>query len=174
LPTGLLIVLAEINSELLIIALVAFGIGTGLGFLLAGFFSKPAKRQRHLSEQFRKSQLSAATYQGAVTEYFIKTSSLIKNLADCYADVHNHLVDSAAKLASLEASQKLADAGGVQLELIISDPAAIERAQAPRDYAPGHGVLSENYGFSKADPVAESDAGENDADSYKSPVLKTG
>ena len=140
----------EFNTEILIIALAALGIGIAIGVLVTRMFSTPGKQKRFLSEELRQNLQTSATYQHEVTEHFVKTSNLVKNLTNCYGELHQHLADGATKLANPETGRQLAEAGSVQLELILPESNTAEGPQAPRDYAPGNGVLSEDYGFTQA------------------------
>jgi hypothetical protein len=152
-------VIAEINVELITIALASLAAGVAVGFLLSRIFSTPVKKSRSLSEELKQNRQSSVDYQHDVTDHFVKTSELLESLTDCYSGLHQHLADGAAKLVNLETSRKLVEAGSVQLELIMPEPAANGQLQVPRDYAPGHGVLSESYGYNE--PEAESISEEN-------------
>jgi uncharacterized protein len=141
----------ELNAEILIIVLAGFTIGIIIGALVTRMFAAPGKQKRFLSEELRQNLQTSATYQHEVTEHFVKTSNLVKSLTGCYAELHQHLADGATKLANPETGRQLAEAGSVQLELILPESHIGEGPQAPRDYAPGNGVLSEDYGFTQAD-----------------------
>ena len=140
----------EINTEILVLILIALGIGITIGVLAPRMFSVRGKQKRFLSEELRQNQQTSATYQHEVTEHFVKTSDLVKNLTNCYGELHQHLADGATTLANPETGRQLAEAGSVQLELILPESHTSDRPQAPRDYAPGNGVLSEDYGLTQA------------------------
>lgn len=149
------------NSEILIIALICFGAGIILGVLLARVFSGPARQKRQASEQLRQNMATSATYRHEVAEHFVKTSGLIKNLTASYAELNRYLAASAGKLASPEIGRQLAEVSSVQLELILPTTHG-GQAQAPRDYAPGNGVLGADYGLGRTNSVNQSPT--NDAD----------
>jgi uncharacterized membrane-anchored protein YhcB (DUF1043 family) len=170
----------SINPETLIIALIALGVGISLGILLARIFSGPARQKRQVSEELRQNMETSATYRHEVTEHFVKTSELIKNLTSSYAELHQYLADSAGKLATPETGRQLADAGSVQLELILPTTNNGDQPQVPRDYAPGNGVLSEDYGLGRVNSANEANS-TNDADfdttdenTEDDPTLKVG
>ncbi len=135
----------EFSTELLIIALICLGVGIAIGVQLTRMFSGPAKQKRHLSEELRENVQSSATYRHEVTEHFVRTTTLLKNLTNSYADLHQHMADSATKLASPETGRELAEASAVQLELILPESSETDGTQVPKDYAPGNGILSEDY-----------------------------
>ncbi len=141
------------NPETLIITLIALSIGILLGVLLARVYSGPARQKRRVSEELRQNMEDSATYRHEVTAHFVKTSELIKNLTGSYVELHQHLADSAGKLASPETGRQLAEVGPVQLELILPTTDNREQPQAPRDYAPGNGVLSADYGLGRVNPA---------------------
>lgn len=147
--------IAGINYQLLIIVLTSLGAGIAVGFLLGRRYATSIKNSRNLSEELKQNQQTSVDYQHDVTDHFVKTSELLATLTDCYSGLHQHLADGAAKLVNLETSRKLVEAGSVQLELIIPEPETGGQLQAPRDYAPGHGVLSENYGYTEP-PIIDS------------------
>ncbi|MBV1931574.1 MAG: DUF1043 family protein [Porticoccaceae bacterium] len=170
----------DMNPETLIIALIALGVGIILGVLLARVFSGPARQKRHVSEELRQNMESSASYRHEVTEHFVKTSELIKNLTGSYAELHQYLADSAGKLTTPETGRQLAEAGSVQLELILPTTNNGDQPQAPRDYAPGNGVLSEDYGLGRANPANEerptndADFNANEKNTEDDPTLKVG
>ena len=175
----------DINSALPLIALAGLGLGLVIGVVLGRMLALPARQRRHLSEELRDNQQTSATYQHEVSEHFEATSALIEKLATSYTDLHKHLADGATRLANPETGRKLAEAGSVQLELLLPDSTSTGRAHAPRDYAPGNGILSEDYGFAETNTSADKSsaaqgAADNDAafaqhdDSEGDPTLKVG
>ena len=165
---------AEFSTELLTIARTCLGVGLVIGFLLTRAFSSPARQKRHLTQELQQNQQTSVAYQQDVIESFVKTSELTKNLTACYAELHQHLADSAAKLANPETGRQLAEAGSVQLELVLPETTGMGQPQAPKDYAPGNGVLSEGYGFAATssidDAISEDDTNQDKPD----PLLKAG
>ena len=148
----------EITPELITIILSSLCMGAILGVLLSRILSNPAKHKRHISEELRQNLQNSATYQHEVTEHFVKASQLIKNMADCHNELHHHMADSATKLASANTETKLAETSEVQLELVLPKPPVSGQPQAPRDYAPGNGVLREDYGFAQGVSANDEDS----------------
>lgn len=134
---------AEVNPELLVIAFASLGIGLVIGALLTRLLSAPARQRHRLAEELKNNRQTSAAYQHEITEYFVKTSDLIKNLTSSYTELNQYLAASATKLANPETGRKLIEAGAIQLDLT-----AIKGGlQAPKDYAPSTGVLRADYGL---------------------------
>lgn len=137
---------AEVNPELLVIAFASLGLGLVIGVLLTRLLSAPARQRRHLAEELKNNRQTSAAYQHEITDHFVKTSDLIKNLTSSYAELNQHLASGATKLANPETGRKLIEAGAMQLDLT-----AIKGGlQAPKDYAPSTGVLRADYGLADA------------------------
>ena len=143
-------------SSLLVAALVALAVGTGLGVLLSRRFSVDGKKQRELERSVDKLLQQQKDYQHEVVAHFTDTAKLLNNLAESYRDVHNHLAKGASDLCADETGSILhaiPDAALPQVE--GSSPAASESVQPPLDYAPkaspfATGVLNEEFGLEKA------------------------
>ena len=134
----------DVDVDTIVLLVIALVTGLLLGYLAGRVFSRAAQRKRMLTEELKQNQQSSEVFHHDVTEHFVKTSELIKNLTASYAELHQHLADSASKLADAETASKIAEAGSVQLELIL--PEQGQQAQAPKDYAPGGGILEDGYG----------------------------
>lgn len=172
---------AEVNPELLIIAIACLGLGLVMGVLLTRLFSAPARQRRHLAEELKNNRQTSATYQHEITEHFVKTADLVENLTASYAELHQHLATSATKLANPETGRRLAEAGSKQLELILPETAVTGGLQAPKDYAPSTGVLSEGYGLvdkkkrgDKLSLKSIPSLADNDEAEERDPTLKAG
>jgi len=123
--------------------------GTALGaFLLHIFRSNIYSRE--LEERLNEAESSLQSYQRDVAESFVQTASHIQSMTQAYREMHEHLANSALKLATpeisrqiLESSQNLGDNKTSYINAANIEP--------PRDWAPkpvgAKGTLSEGYGL---------------------------
>lgn len=160
-------------------------IGFVAGSLAARTLAPQAKKQRELEDKLRKAEDELKDYQQTVSDHFVQSAELLRNLTESYRSVGEHLTNGALTLASPEASRDILDALGPRLP----DRKGVRTLSAippepPKDYAPSvpGGVLSEHYGLAdggdreeprflynrnnKDDDAAATDA-DNDDPTYK-------
>lgn len=131
-------------TTVIIIASITFIAGCLVSLLLTRSFSASEQKTRGLETRLQDAEESLSNYQQEVTEHFSETAKLVNNLTQNYKDVHEHLAGSALKLANVDISRQLLSANpGDDTELKVDEDAF----QAPKDWAPSEGTLSEDYGL---------------------------
>lgn len=123
--------------------------GTALGaFLLHIFRSNVYSRE--LEQRLNDAESTLQSYQRDVAESFSQTSHHIQNMTQSYREMHEHLANSALKLATPEISRKILESN---TSLGDSNTSYInaQHIEPPRDWAPkavgSKGTLSEDYGL---------------------------
>lgn len=119
----------------LIISIVALLFGLGLGVLLGrgrlGLGGTP-----HLVNRLQQAETELENYQHEVAKHFADTSQRISDLTHSYRDLHQHLANGAARLASPDISRKLLEAA--EVKDVVAD--VIQHAEVslepPKDWAP--------------------------------------
>ena len=153
----------------LVIAAIAFVIGTGIGILLHKLLHSESAKNRRLESQMDQLQDQHMRYQAEVTEHFTRTAEMLGRLNANYREVFNHLAVGAERLCSDTEFKSLvastAPAKPLRTEKLSKD----EKYQAdlydpPRDYAPKNnpkekGTLAEDFGF-HGSPANADKAGE--------------
>ena len=130
---------------------------TGLICLLAGagigaaalYFFRTQLLGHNAEQRLHEAESALQGYQRDVAEHFAQTSQLVNNLTNAYREVHEHLANSALKLATPAISRQILDSANSNLG---SDTRAYineQRIEPPRDWAPktpgAKGVLSEDF-----------------------------
>jgi uncharacterized protein len=130
--------------------------GTALGaFLLHIFRSNIYSRE--LEERLNEAESSLQSYQRDVAESFVQTARHIQAMTQSYRDMHEHLANSALKLATPEISRQILESSD---NLGDNKTSYINAAniEPPRDWAPkplgAKGTLSEDYGLRDDDHQA--------------------
>lgn len=132
----------------LIISVVALLFGLGLGVLLGrGRLGQGGSTQ--LANRLQQAEAELESYQHEVAKHFADTSQRISDLTHSYRDLHQHLADGAARLASPDISRKLLEAAEVKdvvADVISHTGVSLE---PPKDWAPKSpgqkGGLSDEY-----------------------------
>ena len=143
---------------------VAVATGLGLGLLIGRKFSADRQKQRELERHLDRLGQEQKNYQHEVAEHFSDTAKLLRNLAESYRDVHNHLASGAENLCSeshnVPVLNRLPESvlGVSEVDTAEVDPATVS---APLDYAPKSspyetGMLNEEFGLEK--PANDDDA----------------
>lgn len=141
----------------LIISLAALLFGLGLGVLLGrGRLGQGGSTQ--LANRLQQAESELENYQHQVAKHFVDTSQRISDLTQSYRELHEHLAEGAARLASPDISRKLleaADAQSVVAEVVSQTDVSLE---PPKDWAPKmpgqKGGLSDEYeGLDTTPPV---------------------
>jgi uncharacterized protein len=132
----------------LIISLVALLFGLGLGVLFGR--SKFAQGgSNHLANRLQQAEAELENYQHQVAKHFVDTSARISDLTQSYRDLHQHLADGAARLASPDISRKLLEAAEANNAVVDVIQHAETSLEPPKDWAPKapgqKGGLSDEY-----------------------------
>ncbi len=130
--------------------------GTALGaFLLHIFRSNVYSRE--LEQRLHDAESTLQSYQRDVAESFSQTSQHIHNMTQSYRDMHEHLANSALKLATPEISRKILDSANSSLGDSKTSYINAQHIEPPRDWAPkalgSKGTLSEDYGLRDDDHI---------------------
>jgi len=144
-----------VDVTTLVIAAVCLLVGLATGFLLTRTLSPQESKRRLLEEQLKQKEDELRTYQRDVSDHFLKSSEMLREITRSHREISEHLVSSALLLSSPDVSRRVQDAAfsGLSNE---SRPRILSQfdAEPPKDYAPSvpGGVLSENYGLSDLHP----------------------
>ena len=136
-------------TTLLIISSAAFIIGYLLSLLFTRTLSATEQKTRELEVQLQQAEQRLTDYQQEVTEHFAETAKRVNNLTQNYRDVHEHLAGSALKLANVDISRQLLSSkvDDAKHESQTDTSISNEGFEAPKDWAPSEGTLSEDYGL---------------------------
>lgn len=135
-----------------IFIIIAFAFGLLIGGLAFNQLGREPKKQRDLEKHLHQEQEDFKGYRQQVQQHFGETSHLLKQLAENYRNVHNHLAQGANDLCNENPYQpiikKLPEMNAIEVN---EEPSNV---QAPLDYAPkstpyDKGSLSEEYGLEK-------------------------
>lgn len=140
-------------TTMLIVGATAFIIGCLLSLLLTKSLSPSEKKSRTLETRLKETEEKLNDYQQEVTDHFAQTAQLVNNLTQNYKEVHEHLAGSALKLANVDISRQLLDSGVNDSQTDLGD--SEKGFQPPKDWAPGEGALSEDYGLDKENELPE-------------------
>lgn len=137
-------------SALVLTSLISLLAGAGLGAFLLYLF-RAQVYSRELEQRLHEAENGLQSYQRDVAEHFAQTSQLVNNLTQSYREVHEHLANSALKLATPAISRQILESANSSLlgseKTTIKDQAI----EPPRDWAPkamgAKGALSEDFGL---------------------------
>ena len=132
------------NTETLIIAITCLGVGVAIGILVSRLLTNPATRRGGSLSRQRQEQQELSTYRHEVGDHLLKTASLLKNLSDDFGQLHQHLNESATRLATPEVNHQLTVIESSAPKTRVSDLSSQADLKAPLDYAPGNGGLRDN------------------------------
>ena len=83
--------------------LMAAGAALAAGLVIGGFagrsFSSDTQKSREMQKQLDRVTQEQKDYQHEVAEHFTDTAKLLRNMAESYRDVHNHLATGADTVA---------------------------------------------------------------------------
>lgn len=137
-------------GTLVLTSLISLLAGAGLGAFLLYLF-RAQVYSRELEQRLHEAENSLKSYQRDVVEHFAQTSQLVNNLTQSYRDVHEHLANSALKLATPAISRQILESANSTLlgnEKSYLDEQPID---PPKDWAPkapgDKSTLSEDYGL---------------------------
>lgn len=128
-------------------------IGLGLGVIISrALFSN--SKEKNLEQHLHQAQDELKNYQLEVTQHFTETAQLLKNMAESYRDVHNHLAAGANNLSKdnhgLPLMKKLPEIDTIAQ----AKPEQVAPISPPLDYAPrqspyDRGTLSGDHHLEK-------------------------
>lgn len=157
-------------STLVVACLISLLVGGGLGAFLLYLFRAQVYSQE-LEQRLHDAEGTLQSYQRDVAEHFAQTSQLVNNLTQSYRDVHEHLANSAMKLATPAISRQILDSANTNLAGGEKSYISEQNFEAPRDWAPktagAKGTLSEDYGL-------HDDHHEKDVSGYFTPPVADG
>ena len=136
---------------LIFVTAIALTAGCVLGAVLSRYISPQEQKARTLKNQLQQAEEQLTTYQQQVTEHFAETAKLVKNLAQSYSNVHEHLANDALKLTNVDISRQLLNDTVNDDKLLKDVSISEENFQPPRDWAPklpgSENTLSESFGL---------------------------
>lgn len=175
------------DSTTLLIALACLAVGLVVGSLLTRTLAPQEKKRRELEDKLRRAENEHKLYQQQVTEHFLKTSTMLRDMTQSYRNLGEHLASGAMMLSTSEVSREVLNASSPKLsDKSTGTVFSAISAEPPKDYAPSvpGGVLSENYGFNEdtADQnslytrglVTKPSSVANDNDDEDDPTFKVG
>ncbi len=137
-------------STLVITSLISLFVGAGLGAFLLYLF-RAQVYSRDLEQRLHEAENTLQSYQRDVADHFAQTSQLVNNLTQSYRDVHEHLANSALKLATPAISRQILASANTTLLSEEKTYINEQNFEPPRDWAPkpqgAKGTLSEDYGL---------------------------
>lgn len=149
------------ETQMLLIIGASFAVGAILGAFIYAQFSSSAKKSHTIEQHLHKTQDELKNYQTEVTQHFAKTAELLKNMAESYRDVHNHLAQGANTLSN-ESNGGIPVISKLPHIDTIKDSSDEEKIlNPPLDYAPKHspydrGTLHSDHHLEKVelnDPI---------------------
>ncbi len=142
-------------TALVLTALVSLIIGALVGYSIVSKLSPQSNANRALEARLQTTEQQLNSYQSQVVQHFERTSELVNNLTASYREVHEHLASGAANLANPEVGQQFVAnsdqpwlAADRRTREVLPDDSQVE---APKDWAPENGTLSESFGIDSQD-----------------------
>lgn len=149
-------------TALILTALISLIVGALVGYAVLANTGAAAGNNRKLESKLQAAEQQLADYQTQVAQHFQRTADLVNNLTDSYREVHEHLANGAAQLATPELSQQFVSSDAKQAlgksrtqNDLLADDTPIE---PPKDWSPEKGTLSESFGLDnkpEADPTEQ-------------------
>lgn len=144
-----------------ITGLFSFALGALFGAFLFMKFSPEQKKARNIIKHLHEQQDEFKNYQLGVTQHFVDTSRLLKQLSDSYSNLHNHLAKGAENLCAQNTITPIIQPIPSIDSSSPGNPMDIENLNPPLDYAPrttpyDRGTLNEEYGLEKVHIEPES------------------
>lgn len=134
-----------------LIGILCFAFGMVIGGLVFARFMPDQQKNRDLEKHLHETQDELKSYQTEVTQHFGDTAHLLRQLAESYRDVHNHLAQGAQELTSQTDSTMINKLPEIET---IKEAEGDTDVTQPLDYAPkstpfDRGTLDEEYGLEK-------------------------
>lgn len=134
----------------IVIAAVCLLVGLGVGTLLTRTLSPQENKRKELEEKIRQKEDELRVYQRDVSDHFLKTSELLREMTRSHREISEQLASGALLLTSPDVSRQVQEAAfsGLTADSTPRILSAIP-PEPPKDYAPSvpGGVLSESYGL---------------------------
>lgn len=142
-------------NSLLVTAIVFLGGGIIIGYFVASQFSQDGKKQKAVKQRLEETEQKLDSYEQQVTEHFAETAKLVNTMTQSYKEVHDHLANSAMKLANVDIERQLIsrsdDPDSTTEQDNEIEEASAQNVEPPKDWAPKkpgtEGTLSESYGL---------------------------
>lgn len=142
-------------STVIIVGLICLILGAAIGAIWGSRFSSTPQKTQELEKHLHEKQDEIKSYQREVTEHFTETSERLKQLAESYKDIHNHLAIGAEKLSG----KGLGNTAPIIAQLENANEQIVTQksdVSAPLDYAPkstpfDKGTLNEDYDLEKVE-----------------------
>lgn len=137
------------DASTLLIAITCFILGLALGALLVRTMSPQQKRQRELEESLQRAEDQHRLYQQDVTDHFIKSAAMLRELSQNYHALGEQFAESATRLSTPEVSRQILEAASASSQRgKLTHTWSNLPTEPPKDYAPSaRGVLSERFGL---------------------------
>jgi uncharacterized protein len=137
-----------------ITGLFCFAVGALVGAFLFMKFSPEQKKARNIIKHLHEQQDEFKNYQLGVTQHFVDTSRLLKQLSDSYTTLHNHLAKGAENLCAQNTITPIIQPIPDVEPTSASNSLDLNNINPPLDYAPrttpyDRGTLNEEYGLEK-------------------------
>jgi len=138
-----------VETTTLLIAIACLLVGFTLGALLARFLSPQQKKQRELEETLQRAEDRHRLYQQDVTDHFVKSAAMFRELSQNYRVLGEQFADSATRLSTPEVSRQVLEAASpAAASTTLPHTWSSIPAEPPKDYAPSaRGVLNERFGL---------------------------
>lgn len=136
-----------------LVGVLCFAFGMVIGGVVFMRMAPEQSKNRELEKHLHETQDEFKNYQSEVTQHFTETAGLLRQLAESYRDVHNHLAQGAQELT--QSSNKTIINKLPEIDTIKDDDGEAS-VTAPLDYAPkatpfDRGTLDEEYGLEKVE-----------------------
>ncbi|HEY9034160.1 MAG TPA: DUF1043 family protein [Pseudomonadales bacterium] len=139
----------------IVFGIVCFLLGSAVGALLFVRLSPELRKNRDIQKHLYDKQDELKNYQLEVTQHFAETARLLKQMAESYRDVHNHLAAGAEKLGKDSHGQPVLKKLP-EIDEITDRSEDAAPLTPPLDYAPksspyDRSTLNEEYGLEKVE-----------------------
>lgn len=122
------------ERDILLLTLLALGLGVLLGWGLGRRTGRAAQRMRRLEGELEASRQEIESYRERVAEHFDRTSDLLRDLTIRYRGVYDHLADGARALCPDNPSML---GQGIEAALLVEEGAP--EAKASEETPPSEG-----------------------------------
>ncbi len=143
-------------SFVIITGLICSILAGAAGALWGARFSATPERHRELEKHLHEKQDEIKTYQREVSDHFNETSHRLKQLAESYKDIHNHLAQGADKLSGKGLGNNTPIIEKIESMVHHRETDTPDNVSAPLVYAPkstpfDKGTLNEDYDLEKVE-----------------------
>ena len=136
------------DETTILVAIACLAVGLVVGSLLTRTLSPQEKKRRDLETRLRAREEELGSYRRDVSDHLLKTSELIRELNQSQRQLGEQLTRSALQLSTPEVCDQVQETAFTGLARDPGTHVLPETPrEAPKDYAPGGGTLSEEYGL---------------------------